>query len=218
VAPDPTRGTRSDTRAGSRTSSRPNAGTGACSPARSDTHTGARSGPGASGVSGKRMLTEMTTVERNWHRSTARVMGSDAEILVDGPVELIRYGFGRLRQLEQTWSRFLPDSELNRLHDRRAEPQRCSDDLLGALQRCLDMYYETGGLFDPSIRVSLERLGYDRTFADIIDHLPATVPATTARDSPASRSPATSFACRLGCRSTSAGSARAWPPTWSPTN
>ena len=126
------------------------------------------------------MLTEMTIVERSWHRSTARVMGSEAEILIDGPVELVPYGFGRLRALEQTWSRFLPDSELNRLHDRRAEPQQCSDDLVAALRRCLDMYYETGGLFDPSIRASLERLGYDRTFADIIDHLPATVPATTA--------------------------------------
>jgi thiamine biosynthesis lipoprotein len=31
------------------------------------------------------------------------------------------------------------------------------------------MHSETHGLFDPSIRTSLERLGYDRTFADIVE-------------------------------------------------
>jgi len=94
-------------------------------------------------------------------------------VLIDGPVELIGYGFSRLRQLEQTWSRFLADSELTRLHERRGETVDCSDDLVAALQWCVRMYSETGGLFDPSIRPSLERLGYDRTFADIIDDLAA---------------------------------------------
>jgi len=125
------------------------------------------------------MLTDHAVVERTWHRSTAQVMGSPSEILIDGPVELIRYGFGRLRQLEQTWSRFLPDSELNRLHERRAEPLECSDDLVAALQLCLQMHAETGGLFDPSIRTSLERLGYDRTFAEIVDHVATTATPTT---------------------------------------
>ena len=31
------------------------------------------------------------------------------------------------------------------------------------------MHTETHGLFDPSIRTSLERLGYDRTFAEIVE-------------------------------------------------
>jgi FAD:protein FMN transferase len=95
-------------------------------------------------------------------------MGSASEILIDGPVELIRLGFSRLRQLEQTWSRFLPDSELNRLQARRGAWLECSDDLVTALQHCLQMYAETGGLFDPSIRTSLEQHGYDRTFAEIV--------------------------------------------------
>ena len=95
-------------------------------------------------------------------------MGSPGEILVDGPVELIPRGFSRLRQLEQSWSRFLPDSELNRLQAWRGWLE-CSDDLVAALQWCIRMHAETQGLFDPSIRTSLEQLGYDRTFAEIVE-------------------------------------------------
>jgi thiamine biosynthesis lipoprotein len=114
------------------------------------------------------MLTQPVAEERTWHQSTARVMGSPGEILVDGPVELIRVGFARLRQLEQTWSRFLPDSELNRLQAWRGWLE-CSDDLVAALQWCIRMHAETHGLFDPSIRNSLEQLGYDRTFLEIVE-------------------------------------------------
>jgi thiamine biosynthesis lipoprotein len=93
-------------------------------------------------------------------------MGTSSEILIDGPAELIGVGWDRLRQLEQTWSRFIPDSELNRLQAWRGWLE-CSDDLVAALQWCLRMHAETGGLFDPSIRMNLERLGYDRTFREV---------------------------------------------------
>ncbi|MGZ4790334.1 MAG: FAD:protein FMN transferase [Ilumatobacteraceae bacterium] len=95
-------------------------------------------------------------------------MGSPGEILIDGPAELIRLGFSRLRQLEQTWSRFLPDSELNRLQAWRCWLE-CSDELVAALQWCIRMNAETHGLFDPSIRTNLELLGYDRTFLEIVE-------------------------------------------------
>ena len=130
------------------------------------------------------MLTPAVVEERTWHRSTVRLMGCPSEILVDGPVELIRDGFSRLRQLEKTWSRFLPDSELNRLQARRGDWLECSNDLVAALQQCQQMHHETGGLFDPSIRSSLEQLGYDRTFAEIVEQssrsceAPETQPAT----------------------------------------
>jgi thiamine biosynthesis lipoprotein len=129
------------------------------------------------------MLIREVAEERTWHRSTARVMGSPSEILIDGPVELIRLGFSRLRQLENTWSRFLPDSELNRLQAWRGGWLECSDDLVAALQWCRQMHAETRGLFDPTIRTSLEQLGYDRTFAEIVEHssrtsdIAATAPA-----------------------------------------
>ena len=128
------------------------------------------------------MLTTHVAVERTWHQSTARVMGSPGEILIDGPVDLIRLGFSRLRHLEHTWSRFLPDSELNRLQAWRGWLE-CSDDLVAALQWCIRMHAETRGLFDPSIRNSLEQLGYDRTFVEIVEQsvraadLPEVAPA-----------------------------------------
>lgn len=112
------------------------------------------------------MLTGELSSERTWHRSAARVMGSPSEILVDGPADLIPHGFARLRELEHSWSRFIPDSELNRLQAWRGWLE-CSDDLVAALQWCLRMHAETNGLFDPSIRGSLEQLGYDRTFREV---------------------------------------------------
>ncbi len=111
-------------------------------------------------------------------------MGSPSEILIDGPVDLIRLGFSRLRQLEQTWSRFLPDSELNRLQARRGNGLECSDDLVAALQWCRRMHGETHGLFDPSIRASLEQLGYDRTFAEIVEQASRQSEATVATAAP----------------------------------
>jgi thiamine biosynthesis lipoprotein len=96
-------------------------------------------------------------------------MGSPSEILVDGAAELISVGFSRLRELEQTWSRFVADSELNRLVAWNSGWLECGDDLIDALRWCQRMNAETGGLFDPSIRGSLEQLGYDRTFAEIVE-------------------------------------------------
>lgn len=114
------------------------------------------------------MLTQEVAAERTWHRSTARLMGSPSEILIEGPADLIPLGFARLRQLEQAWSRFLPDSELNRLQARRGGWLECSDELVVALQHCIEMHAETHGLFDPTIRPSLELHGYDRTFAEVV--------------------------------------------------
>jgi thiamine biosynthesis lipoprotein len=105
-------------------------------------------------------------------------MGSQSELLVEGPAELIAAGWTRLRQLEQTWSRFIPDSELNRLQAWRGWLE-CSDDLVAALQWCLRMHAETSGLFDPSIRASLEQLGYDRTFTEVAASSDAVSSVTT---------------------------------------
>ena len=130
------------------------------------------------------MLTQTVTEERTWHRSTARLMGSSSELLIDGPADLIRIGFARLRQLEQTWSRFLPDSELNRLQERRGGWLECSDDLVVALQLCRQMYDETHGWFDPTIRTSLEQHGYDRTFAEVVEESNRLDPAIAATPAP----------------------------------
>ena len=106
-------------------------------------------------------------------------MGCECEILVDGGPELIAKAFTRLRDLESTLSRFLPDSELNWLHDKAEQWVTVSPDLFSALRWSRRLYDETAGRFDPTIREALETLGYDRTFREIDPATPlrATSPA-----------------------------------------
>ena len=107
-------------------------------------------------------------------------MGSTAEVLIDGDAALVAGAFARLRGLEQTWSRFIEDSELNRLLRAAGGWRPASNDLIAALAWCVRLHAETGGLFDPSIRASLEGAGYDRTILDVRENdaaLPAPRPA-----------------------------------------
>ena len=105
--------------------------------------------------------------QRTWHRSSANVMGTTAELMFDGPASLTPRAFNRLRELEQAWSRFRPDSELNRLQQRAGRWVRVSHELFVALRWCARLHEETEGRFDPSIRTALEQWGYDRTFREI---------------------------------------------------
>lgn len=114
---------------------------------------------------------------RTWHRTSANLMGSTAELMFDGPATLAPRAFERLRALEHSWSRFLPDSELNRLHERPEQWVRVSHELFTALRWCGRLHEETEGRFDPSIRTALEQWGYDRTFWDIDETAP--VPTST---------------------------------------
>jgi thiamine biosynthesis lipoprotein len=104
---------------------------------------------------------------RTWHRTSATVMGCTAELMFDGPANLAPMAFDRLRELERSWSRFLPDSELNRLHERPGQWVHVSHELFTALHWCARLHDETEGRFDPSIRNALEAWGYDRSFRDI---------------------------------------------------
>jgi len=106
---------------------------------------------------------------RTWFRATAPLMGTTAELLVDGTAEQLAAGFRRLHVLESTWSRFRADSELNALHRRAGHWTDVSDDLLRALVWSQRMSAETDGLFDPSIRTALETLGYDRSYLGGLD-------------------------------------------------
>ena len=115
------------------------------------------------------MLTLSVADERTWFRASAPLMGTTAELVVDGNADDIASGFRRLRALEQAWSRFDPTSELNRLHDRPGEWVDVSDDLRCALVWAQRMHVETDGLFDPSVRRALELMGYDRTFRSVLD-------------------------------------------------
>ena len=115
------------------------------------------------------MLTLSITDQRTWFRASASLMGTNAELLVDGNAVDIAIGFRRLRALERTWSRFDPTSELNRMHERPGQWVAVSDDLRRAMVWAQRMHIETNGLFDPTVRGALELMGYDRTFRSILD-------------------------------------------------
>jgi thiamine biosynthesis lipoprotein len=114
-------------------------------------------------------LTLVLPRERVWMRASAPMMGTVAEVLIDGDASMVRAAFARLRSLESILTRFRPDSDLNQLHTRRGEWVRVSPELFDAFVWSDRMYRETRGLFDPTIRNSLESSGYSSTFSHVVD-------------------------------------------------
>jgi thiamine biosynthesis lipoprotein len=68
---------------------------------------------------------------------------------------------------EASFSRFLPDSELERLCETTGEEVPVSPEMFEVLSLAARYWRETDGIFDPLIRPELEAAGYDRTFAAV---------------------------------------------------
>jgi thiamine biosynthesis lipoprotein len=95
-------------------------------------------------------------------------MGSDAHVIVEGGCEqLADEARRRLFDLEQRWSRFLPDSEVNRLNDHAGQPVVVSAEAVLLVERGIEAWRITGGAFDPTVLGDVIRAGYDRTFDDL---------------------------------------------------
>ena len=98
-----------------------------------------------------------------------RAMGSEIQLLV--PDRLTRDATRAVEALFSEWeealSRFRPLSELSRLNASAGAPVRVGPILLGAVEASLEAARATGGLFDPTLRHELVRIGYDRSFEDI---------------------------------------------------
>ena len=102
-------------------------------------------------------------------------MGSDVHLLV--PERRARDCADAVEALFAEWedvlSRFRPESELSRLNDRAGAPVHVGPILLGAVEASLEAARATGGLFDPTLRHELVRMGYDRSFEEIGDRAAA---------------------------------------------
>ncbi len=99
-----------------------------------------------------------------------RAMGTDCHVLVVAPPEvadtLAGLAHDRVELLEQCWSRFRADSELNRLNGRAGEgPVPVSEDLLHLVSRMKEAWQRTDGLFDPTVLAAMNAHGYDVDFA-----------------------------------------------------
>jgi len=103
---------------------------------------------------------------------TISVMGTSVTIQVaaaqaDGADAVgvsIDRAFGWFEHIEQTCSRFDPTSELSRLTRRIGEPVQVSRLLYEAVEFSLALGEESGGAFDPTVGIDLERLGFDREY------------------------------------------------------
>lgn len=69
--------------------------------------------------------------------------------------------------IEQTCSRFLKDSELSLLNKQIEKEVPVSDELFFILQKALQFYLETKGLFNPGILAALENNGYSQSIEKI---------------------------------------------------
>jgi thiamine biosynthesis lipoprotein len=95
-------------------------------------------------------------------------MGSDAHVIVQGGHERLADEVKRrLFDLEQRWSRFLPDSEVSRLNDHAGEAITVSSETVLLVERAVEAWRITGGAFDPTVLGAVIRAGYDRTFEDV---------------------------------------------------
>jgi thiamine biosynthesis lipoprotein len=102
-------------------------------------------------------------------------MGTVVSVIAEtGVVERAGDAVQRLfAEWERRLSRFQPDSELSRLNARPGRPVVVSELLLEVLEAALSAARATAGLYDPTLLRALEHLGYDRSFEQVGDAVPA---------------------------------------------
>ena len=94
-----------------------------------------------------------------------RAMGTKVHlVVVDGGAGLLEQARARIDDLEHRWSRFLPHSELNELNRAAgsSEATPVSAITFDLVERAIEAWRATDGLFDPTILPSLVAAGYDR--------------------------------------------------------
>jgi len=118
-----------------------------------------------------------------WTQRQFRAMGSHAHLIVgDAEPRLADWAVDEVERLEQCWSRFRPDSELNHLNAHRGEWVAIGPTLVRALATAEALWRLTDGVFDPTVLDALEWAGYDRSFELVDRHQPT--PATEALPAP----------------------------------
>lgn len=92
-------------------------------------------------------------------------MGTEAHLIsVGAPASALDRAVERLRELEDRWSRFCPDSEISRLNAAGGEPVTLSAETAAAIACAVGAWERTAGLFDPTVGSAMRRIGYDRSF------------------------------------------------------
>lgn len=105
-------------------------------------------------------------------------MGTTAHVIVrHGTDADLDRAQARIAELERTWSRFLPASELSRLNANAGKPCVVSKETRDVVARAVEAWHDTDGLYDPTVLPALEAAGYTRSFTPDL-------PAPTSRPRP----------------------------------
>ncbi len=92
---------------------------------------------------------------------TFRVMASDAHVILVDPAEgAADYARGRLEELEQRWSRFLPASDITRLNTTPEAFMMVSQDTLDLLATMKHAWSLSDGRYDPTMLSAINAAGY----------------------------------------------------------
>jgi FAD:protein FMN transferase len=95
-------------------------------------------------------------------------MGTEAHVIIVGSNgDLVHVAQRRLAELERRWSRFVADSDVNRINSGAGRPVAVCPDTFLLVTRAVEAWRMTGGAFDPTVLASMHAIGYDRTFTEM---------------------------------------------------
>ena len=105
-----------------------------------------------------------------------RALGSECRVTVvvadhDDADAVLGEALTHLEHLEQTWSRFRPDSELSGLNRAGGAPVVVSEETFSVIAMAVQANELTAGRFDATLLGALEAAGYDRSF-ELLDAAP----------------------------------------------
>ncbi len=87
-------------------------------------------------------------------------------LLVDAPAGLTKLALDQLTHLEQTWSRFLPTSDISRLNAAGGAAIAVHVDTLLLVTTMVKAWHLTGGRYDPTTLPALVASGYNASIDD----------------------------------------------------
>ena len=95
-----------------------------------------------------------------------QAMGTSGHIQMSGPAarRLTRMAVGRIRSLEQRWSRFIPTSDVSRLNLSHGRPVPVHPSTVDLLQVAMAAWRATDGLFSPFLHAAMVDIGYGRSW------------------------------------------------------
>ena len=124
-------------------------------------------------------MAEAYASARDQHCFRTRALGTVAELVTEAGAlfEASEMLERELERIDLAASRFRDDSDLSRLNAAAGREVVVGPDLFEAIEVALAMAEATGGLVDPTVGMAMQRLGYDRDFADVMHGVDGQLPA-----------------------------------------